>query len=176
MTLGIQLTDTVNLGVVCLTAAIALGAIVRGLWVAPTKIENGNLRRQLGDAREEIASLDEENLRKDRRLNDLGAEKDSAQSDKAAAEARAIELRERLEALPDWPAVQEFTLKLLEHVDEKAAERQNKIVENLADRDGRLIEMAEAIRAENAERYERLQSAHQAIIEAVTKLVAAQKA
>lgn len=173
--LAVQITDQVSLGVLILTGIVTTFAVARLLFVVPTKIENANLRRQLGDSRAEVDTLTGEAERRKARMDELGAEKDAAQQAAASAEARASELAKRIASLPDWPAVQKFTMSLLEHVDEKAAERQNSLAQEMASSRQLIIEQmqrtAAEIRAENADRYEALQAAHAAIIEATTSLV-----
>src|SRR5690348_11889900 len=129
---ALDVSGTITLGSVIIASVLGLAAVVRALLVVPTKAENANLQRQLRDCRGEADELDRICDRQKERLNELGAEKDEAVRLRAAADERAQVLQERLDAMPDWPAVKEFTEGLLEHVDKKAAERQAEIVDRFA--------------------------------------------
>lgn len=161
---GFTFTDTINLGAVILGAIIAVGTIVRILSTIPTrrendslKIENESLSRQLRECRDEIVD-------KARRLSELGTEKDHLQQRLAAERAAAQELRDRLEAMPDWPAVREFTEALLEHVDQKAHERQTGIIEQFARFEARREEMA-------IKRFEALLADHQDMMRQIMQMM-----
>lgn len=145
------LTDQISLGVVILGALLTIATLARVLFVVPTKSENGNLRRRLGDCETELAD-------KARRLSELGAEKDALQKTGASEKARADALAQQIERLPQYEDVIKLQSEAMEHVDRTAAARQeaflSTVIRKLETHDEHVQSIHEKAEAKAKERHD----------------------
>lgn len=123
---AIHFTGTVTLGAALIAGALGLVGLYRVYQGADLRSTNEIQRRRLEALEGDLGD-------KERRLNELGAEKDREATAHAAAEARARTLEKQLESMPDYNDVVLLQARTMDHVDEKAADRQGEIVTKMAE-------------------------------------------
>ena len=120
--LAVHYTNTITLGTAIVGAIVALAALVRLAYGVRLRATNDIQAR-------EIQALEADVRNKDRRLNELGAEKDAALSATAACQATIKELRTQIDAMPNYQDVITFGSEQMKQVNDAAAKRQESFVQ-----------------------------------------------
>ena len=126
--LAVHVTDTITLGAAIIAGVLGASAILRALWVAPTKVDNAKLKMEVDNLGRQLRECREEINDKARRLQELGGEKDQYQQAIAGLTAEL----ETVKRLPRYDDVVKLNQETLRHVDQAAAQRQQDFLQTVS--------------------------------------------
>lgn len=130
---AIQFNDTITLGgaiIIAIATVFGLYRVALGVRMRNTNEIQGKLIVALetdADHKDDVIA------RQEKRLNELGAEKDAALTAHAACESQITALQDQLSKVPAYAEFMEFGKSMMEHVDRAAAERQEAFTKTVVD-------------------------------------------
>lgn len=127
--LYVQFTDTITLGAALIAAILGLFGLWRIALGVRMRTDNEQLKSRVDNLEGVITDRDRFIREQSARLNELGAEKDTAQQDAAACHAKVEALEDQLHKVPAYQEFMDYGRSMMEHVDSQAAARQESFMQ-----------------------------------------------